>query len=38
MSMFDDDLVDVPCESCGKDVKVKMREVRISPSVTTIGG
>jgi hypothetical protein len=38
MSTFDDDLMDVPCESCGKDVKVKMRELRISPTVTCTCG
>jgi prefoldin subunit 5 len=32
--MFDDEMMDVPCETCGKDVHVKMSELRKSPTLT----
>ena len=32
--MFDDEMMDVPCETCGKEVHVKMSELRESPRVT----
>jgi hypothetical protein len=36
--MFDDEMMDVPCETCGRDVKVQMRELRKSPTVTCACG
>jgi hypothetical protein len=38
MAMFDDELMDVPCETCGQGVKVKMSELRKSPTVTCACG
>jgi len=36
--MFDDEMMDVPCETCGRDVKVKMRVLRTSSTVTCACG
>jgi hypothetical protein len=32
--VFDDELMDVPCETCGKELHVKMSELRKSPTLT----
>lgn len=36
--LFDDELMDVPCETCGKDLHVKMSELRTSPTLTCTCG
>lgn len=33
VGMFDDEVMDVPCETCGADVKIKMGDLRKSPTV-----
>ena len=36
--MFDDEVMDVPCDTCGRDVKVKVRDLRKSPTLTCTCG
>jgi len=36
--LLDDELMDVPCEACGRDVKVRMDKLRTSPTVTCACG
>jgi hypothetical protein len=34
MGMLDDHVLDVPCETCGRDIKVKAGALRKSPTLT----
>jgi hypothetical protein len=36
--MLDGEVMDVPCETCGQDVKVKLGALRKSPTVTCACG
>jgi hypothetical protein len=38
MGMLDDELLDVPCETCGRDIKVRAGELRRSPTLTCACG
>jgi transcription elongation factor Elf1 len=38
MGMLDDEMMDVPCETCGREVKVRMDKLRTSPTVTCACG